>query len=172
MPKIEQKEAIVREIKSKLENASSIVIVDARGLTVAQDTDLRRKFRAEGVEYKVYKNSMVRFAVKDTKFSELTDYLAGPSAFAISYSDPVAGARLISKELKDKKALQFKAGFVEGTVYDAAGIHAVADIPSRETLIARLLGSFKSPSAAFARVIKAIAEKDSPAEAASEAESA
>jgi large subunit ribosomal protein L10 len=160
MPKIEQKQVLVDEIKAKLAKAASVVMVDARGLTVAQDTDLRKKLRQAGVDYKVYKNTMVWFAIQGTAFAGLDKFLAGPSAFAFSYDDPMTAARLISKELKDKKALEFKAGFIENTVYDAAGIQAVAEIPSREVLLARLLGSFKSPMASFARVVQAVADKE------------
>ncbi len=159
MPKVEQKQVIVNEIKEKLANAVSVVLVDSRGLTVEQDTQLRKRFREAGVEYKVYKNTMMNFAVKDTPFEGLKDYFAGPSAIAISYSEATTAARIISKSTKDFKALEFKAGVVENVVYDAQGMQAVADIPSREELISKLLGSFKSPMASFARVINAVAEK-------------
>lgn len=159
MPKVEQKQVIVNEIKEKLDKAVSVVLVDARGLTVEQDTQLRKKFREAGVDYKVYKNTMMNFAVKDTPFEGLKDYFEGPSAMAISYGEATAAARIISKSTKDFKALEFKAGVIEDVVYDAKGMQAVADIPSREELLSKLLGSFKSPMASFARVINAIAEQ-------------
>lgn len=161
LPKIEQKQVIVNEIKAKLENAASVVLVDGRGLTVAQDTDLRRKLREAGVEYKVYKNSMLELAFKDTPFEELTGHLAGPTTMAVSYGDATAAARAISKELKNLAKLSFKAGVVENVLYDDKGMKAVADIPSRDELLAKLLGSFKSPLASFARVMGKIAEKNS-----------
>ena len=158
MPKIEQKQVVIEEIKEKLGRAVSVVLVDARGVTVEQDTALRKKFRAAGVDYKVYKNSMLDFAIKDTQFSELESYLAGPTAVAIAYEDATAGAAIIAKELKDVKALEFKAGVVEGVTYDAKGIEAIANIPSKEELLSKLLGSFKSPMSSFARVIDQIAQ--------------
>ena len=161
MPKIEAKQVIINEITEKLSKASSVVLVDSRGLTVGQDTGLRKKLRAAGVDYKVYKNSMVNFAIKGTPFEGLEPYLAGPSAVAISYDEPVAAARIINKELKALPKLQFKAGVLDNVVYDATGMKVVAGIPSREELLSKLLGSFKSPMASFARVINAIAETKS-----------
>lgn len=163
MANVEQKQVVVNEIKEKLEKASSAVLVDARGLTVEQDTSLRKQLREAGVDYKVYKNTMMNFAVEGTQFEGLKEYFAGPSAIAICYEDPTVAAGIINKFKKDAKALEFKAGVIEGTCYDAAGMAAVADIPSREVLLSKLLGSFKSPMGSFARVIKAIAEKDGEA---------
>ena len=160
MAKVEQKKVIVDEIKQKLEKASSVVVVNARGLTVEQDTALRKSLREAGVDYKVYKNTMVRFAIKDTQFEGLEPYLEGPSTFAFSYEDATAAAAILSKTAKDIKVLEFKAGVVEGITYDAEGMKAIAEIPSREVLLSKLLGSFKSPISSFARVIKQIAEKD------------
>ena len=162
MPKestIAAKQAIIDEIRSKLNKAQSLVIVNARGLTVEQDTALRRKLREAGVDYKVYKNTMVEFAIKGTGYEGIDKFLSGPGTFAFSYEDPMTAARVLSKEVKAIPALEFKAGVVGGIVYDEKGIQAIADIPSREELLSRLLGSFKSPVASFARVIKAIAEK-------------
>jgi large subunit ribosomal protein L10 len=160
LAKIEQKQVVVSEIKEKLEKATSAVLVDARGLTVEQDTALRKQLRDAGVDYKVYKNTMMNFAVKDTQFEGLKDYFEGPSAIAICYEDPTVAAGIISKFKKDAKNLEFKAGVIEGVCYDAKGMAAVAEIPSREVLLSKLLGSFQSPMATFARVIKAIADKD------------
>jgi len=159
MPKVEIKQVVVQEIAGKLENAASIVLVDSRGLTVAQDTQLRKSLRTAGVDYKVYKNTMVTLAVQGTKFEGITPYLKGPSAIAISYDDATAAARVISKELKAIPKLQFKGGVVEEVVYDEAGIKAIADIPPRDELLSKLFGSFKSPLSSFARVINAIAEE-------------
>lgn len=159
MPKTEQKQVLINQIKEKFDRAESVVLVDARGVTVEQDTALRKKFRDAGVEYKVYKNSMMNFAAKGTKFEGLSEYFAGPSAVAISYTDATLAASIIAKELKDIPNLEFKAGVVEGIVYDAEGIKAIATIPSREELLSKLLGSFKSPMSSFARVINAVAEQ-------------
>ena len=159
MPKIEQKQVVINEIKDKVSRAKSIIIVDARGLSVESDTTLRKKLREAGVDYKVYKNTMVNFALEDSEFAPLQQYLAGPSAFAFSYEDPMLAAKVISKELKGMPALEFKAGFLASTLYDAEGVKAIANIPPREELLSRLLGSFKSPMSSFARVINQIAEK-------------
>lgn len=159
MAKVEQKQVVVNEIKEKLEKASSAVLVDARGLTVSQETALRKQLREAGVDYKVYKNTMMKFAVEGTQFEGLKDYFAGPSALAVCYDDPTAAASIINKFRKGAKALEFKAGVIEGNCYDAKGMAAIADIPSREVLISKLLGSFKSPMSSFARVIQAIADK-------------
>ena len=173
MPKVAEKQVVINEIKEKLERASSIVLVNSRGLTVEQDTVLRKKLREAGVDYKVYKNTMIDFAVQGTSFESIKDDLAGPSALAVSYDDATAAARVINAELKGMPALEFKAGVIENTYYDAKGVAAVAAIPPRDELIAKLLGSFKSPLSSFARVINAIAEeKDNgnpaPAEAVAE----
>ncbi|MCL2236163.1 MAG: 50S ribosomal protein L10, partial [Defluviitaleaceae bacterium] len=158
MPKNAKKEAVVSEIKDKLGRASSVVLINARGLTVEQDTILRKKLREAGVDYKVYKNTMVRFAVEGTDFAEIAPHLTGPTTLAVSYDDPTAAARVINKELKAMPVLEFKAGIIESTLYDAKGVAEIASIPGREELLAKLLGSFKSPMASFARVINAIAE--------------
>lgn len=164
MAKIEQKQVVVNEIKEKLEKAASVVMVDARGLTVDQDTVLRKQLREAGVDYKVYKNTMVHFAIQGTQFEGLDQYLSGPSAFAFSYGEATAAAAILNKVAKDAKALEFKAGVIEGVVYDAEGMKLVADIPSKEVLLSKLLGSFKSPMSSLARVIDQIAKKDAAAE--------
>lgn len=163
MAKIEQKQVVVNEIKEKLDKAASVVIVDARGLTVEQDTVLRKKLREAGVDYKVYKNTMVHFAIQGTQYEGLDEYLAGPSTFAFSYEDATTAASILNSVAKDVKALEFKAGVVEGVLYDAAGMKLIADIPSRDVLLSKLLGSFKSPMSSFARVIDQIAKKDETA---------
>ena len=168
MAKVAEKQVIVNEIKEKLDRATSVVMVDARGLTVEQDTILRKKLREAGVDYKVYKNTMVRFAVQGTQFESLQAFLEGPSAFAFSYEDPTTAASILNAQQKDMKALEFKAGVVEGTLYDAAGMKAVADIPSREVLLSKLLGSFKSPMSSFARVVSEIAKSKGGEEPAAE----
>ncbi|MDD3394651.1 MAG: 50S ribosomal protein L10 [Anaerotignum sp.] len=164
MAKIEQKQVIVNEIKEKMEKAASVVMVDARGLTVEQDTVLRKQLREAGVDYKVYKNTMVHFAIQGTQFEGLEEYLSGPSAFAFSYEDATTAAAVLNKAAKDAKNLEFKAGVIEGVVYNAEGMKLVAEIPSKEVLLSKLLGSFKSPMSSFARVIDQIAKKDAAAE--------
>ena len=166
MAKIELKQPVVAEISEGIKDAKSVVLVDYRGLTVEQDTELRRQLRAAGVSYKVYKNTMMNFAFKGTDFEGLAPYLEGPSAMAYSSTDATAPARVLAEFAKKANKLEIKAGVVEGRVYDAAGMAKIADIPSREVLLGRLLGSMQSPVANLARVLNQIAEKDSaPAEA-------
>lgn len=165
MAKVEKKQVVVNEIKEKLEKAASVVMVDSRGLTVDQDTVLRRKLREAGVDYKVYKNTMINFAVQGTQFEGLGKFLSGPTAVAFSYDDATTAASILNAQAKDMKALEFKAGVVESVVYDAEGMKLVAEIPSREVLLSKLLGSFKSPMSSFARVIQAIADKEPEAAA-------
>ena len=159
MAKVELKQPIVAEISENIKGAQSVVLVDYRGLTVEQDTRLRKELREAGIVYKVYKNTMMNFAFKGTEFEALSEYLEGPSAVAISTTDATAPARIICKFAKEAKALEVKGGVVEGTAYDAKGITAIAEIPSREELLSRLLGSMQSPVTNFARVMKQLAEK-------------
>ncbi len=159
MAKVELKQPIVQAIVNDVEGAQSIVLVDYRGLTVAQDTALRKELREAGVVYKVCKNTMMKRAFEGTDFAQLDEYLEGPSAIAISKDDATAPARILAKFAKDAKALELKAGVVEGMKYDAAALAELAKIPSREELISRLLGSMQSPITNLARVLNQIAEK-------------
>lgn len=165
MPKVEQKQVVVNEIKEKITKATSVVLLDSRGLTVGQDTALRKKLREAGVDYKVYKNSMVNFAVEGTVFEGLKDFLSGPTAVAICYEDPTAASRIINNEAGQLKNISFKAGVIDGVLYDTEGMKAVAGIPPRNELLSKLLGSFQAPMATFARVIQAIADKEVGSEA-------
>ena len=160
MAKVELKQPIVAAIAEDIKDAQSIVLVDYRGLTVAQDTELRKQLREAGVIYKVCKNTMMKRAFEGTEFAGLDEFLEGPSAIAISKDDATAPARIICNFAKEADKLELKAGVVEGTVYDVAGLTELAQIPSREVLLSRLLGSMQSPITNFARVIKQIAEKD------------
>lgn len=164
MAKVELKQPVVAEISESIKEAQSVVLVDYRGLTVEQDTQLRKELREAGVVYKVYKNTMMNFAFKDTDYEALAPYLEGPSAIAIGTNDATAPARLISKFAKEAPALEVKAGVVEGILYDAKGMQAIASIPSREELLSKLLGSIQSPITNFARVVNQIAEKNGAAE--------
>jgi len=176
----EAKHVVVDEIKEKLSRSKSVVLVNARGLTVEQDTILRKSLRkAGGIDYKVYKNSMMTLAVEGTEFEGIKEYLAGPTTVAFSYEDATAAAGQINKLLKSMPVLEFKASSMDGNVYDAAKTRLIAEIPSKDVLLSRLLGSLKSPMASFARLINAIAEEggtkasDAPAtEAAVEAPAA
>lgn len=171
MAKIELKQPIVAEISELIKDAQSAVLVDYRGLTVEQDTKLRKEMREAGVTYKVYKNTYMNFAFKGTDFEALAPYLEGPSAIAVSKDDATAPARILGKYAKEIQALEIKGGVVEGTAYDANGISAIASIPSREVLLSKLLGSLQSPIANLARVLNQIAEQGG-AVAASAAEEA
>ena len=160
MAKVEVKKPIVDEIAELLNGAATAVVVDYRGLTVEQDTKLRKQLREAGVTYKVYKNTMVNFAVKGTDFEGLSAHLEGPTAIAVSKDDATAPARILYNFSKEAEALELKAGVVEGTYYDTEGIKVIATIPSRDELLAKFLGSIQSPITNFARVIKQIAEKN------------
>lgn len=159
MAKVELKQPIVQAIAEEVKDAQSVVLVDYRGMTVAQDTALRKKFREDGISYKVYKNTMMKRAFEGTAFEGLADYLEGPSAVAISKEDATAPARVLSEFMKTVPALEWKAGVVEGEVYDAAALAELAKIPARDVLISKLLGSLQSPITNFARVLNQIAEQ-------------
>ena len=158
MAKVELKQPVVEETKELLDGAASAVLVEYRGITVEDDTKLRKEFREAGITYKVYKNTMIRFAVQGTEFEPLTADLEGPTAIAVSKDDATAPARIVAKYAKTIKPFELKSGVVEGTYYDKDGIQVIATIPSREELLSKLLGSIQSPIANFARVIKQIAE--------------
>ena len=160
MAKVELKQPIVDEIKASLEGAQGVVVVDYRGLTVEQDTQLRKQLREAGVVYKVYKNTLVKRAIAGTEFEPMAEVLEGPNAIAFCKTDATAPARILANFAKTANALELKCGVVEGTFYDAAGIATIATIPSREELLSKLLGSIQSPITNFARVIKQIAEKN------------
>ena len=171
MAKVELKKPIVDEIKAQLDGAKSMVVVDYRGISVADVTELRKQCREAGVVYKVYKNTMVKRAVEGTEFEGVVKDLEGTNAFAISKDDATAPARILCKFAKNAKALELKAGVVEGTLYDTDALNELAKIPSRDELLSKLLGSLQSPITNFARVIKQIAEQGgeaAPAEAAEE----
>lgn len=159
MAKIEIKKPIVEEISASIKDAQSVVLVDYRGLTVAQDTELRKQLREAGVTYKVYKNTMMNFAFKGTDFEALAPFLDGPNAVAISTTDATAPARVLAKFAATADKLEIKAGVVEGTLYDANGMKAISSIPSREELLSKLLGSIQSPVTNFARCMNQLAEK-------------
>lgn len=158
MAKVELKQPVVNEIKELLDGAETAVVVDYRGITVSQDTELRKKLREAGVSYKVYKNTMIRFAAKGTAFEALDPNLEGPTAIAVSKTDATAPARVLAEFAKTAPALEIKGGVVEGTYYDAKGMEQISSIPSREILLGKLLGSIQSPITNFARVLKQIAD--------------
>ena len=163
MAKIELKQPVVEEIKAVLDGAKGAVLVDSRGLTVAQDTELRKSLREAGVSYKVYKNTMIKLAIQGTEFESLGALLEGPTALATSKSEATLPASALSKFAKTNEKLELKGGVVEGEFYDAKGIQIIATIPSREVLLSKFLGSIQSPIANFARVINQVAEKQQEA---------
>ena len=160
MAKIELKQPIVDEIKAHVDGAQTAVILNYSGVTVEQDTKLRKAMREAGITYKVYKNTLMKRAFVGTEFEALNESLEGPNAIAISKEDATAPARLVAKFAKEIPNLEMVAGVVEGQFYDAKGMQAISQIPGREELIGRLLGSMQSPIANFARVLNQIAEKN------------
>ncbi len=163
------KQEAVANLAAKMKNASAGVIVKYEGITVEDDTKLRAALRAAGVQYSVLKNSITGRACDEVGYSALKEHLVGMTAVAISENDPVAAAKIM-KEYADKvESFEIRAGFVDGQVLDAEGVNALAAIPSREVLIAKMLGSMMSPLYSFARALQAIIDKDGSAEAPAEA---
>ena len=163
MAKVELKQPVVQEISGLLSDATAAVLVDYLGITVENDTKLRKELRDNGVTYRVYKNTLLKLAMKDTAFAAMADDLKGPTAIAVTNGDATAPARVIATFDKKGEMVKLKAGVVDGTYYDAKGINAVALIPGRDVLLSRLFGSMKSPIGNFARVIKQVAEKKAEA---------
>ena len=153
-----QKQIIIDEIKGKLENAQAAVVVDYQGITVAQADAMRKKLREANVDYTVYKNTLVKRAIEGTEFAGLAEVLEGPSAIAISKEDATAPARVLNEVIKEYKKMEFKAGVVEGNFCNKDEIQAVADIPSRDVLIAKFMGSIQSPVSKAVRTFQAIAD--------------
>lgn len=158
MAKVELKQPIVEEIANSIKDAQSVVLVNYSGLTVEQDTILRKELRESGVQYKVYKNTMMHRAFEGTPCESLVEHLHGTNALAISDTDATAPARILAKYAKQYPKLELIAGVVEGSYNDQAGIQALASIPSREELLGKLLGSIQSPITNLARVLNQIAE--------------
>ena len=155
----QQKQVIIDEIKAKLENAQSAVVIDYMGITVEQADAMRKKLREANVDYTVYKNTLMKRAIEGTAYAPLADVLDGPSAIAISAEDATAPARVLNEIIKDFKKMEFKAGVVEDEFYDKAGIEQIAEIPSREVLIAKFMGSIQSPVSKFVRTLQEIADE-------------
>lgn len=156
----QEKQVIIDEIKDKLERAEAAVVIDYMGITVAEADAMRKQLREADVDYTVYKNTLAKRAIEGTKYEGLADALAGPSAIAISYDDATAPARVLNKVIEEYKKMEFKAGVIEGEMYDAEGLKALAKVPSRDELIAKFMGSIQSPISNFARVLNQIAEKN------------
>ncbi len=156
---IEMKKAVVAEIKEKMVAAKSIVLIDYRGLTVAEVTELRNQCRKAGVEYAVLKNTMVNLAAKEAGIEGLEGFLKGPTAVAFGMEDAVAPAKVLTEFIKKTKKTEVKCGLLDGQILDAAGVEALAAIPSREVLIAKIMGSMMSAVSKFVYVVEAIRKK-------------
>ena len=155
---LEQKKQVVAQLVETLKSAQAGVLVDYRGITVEQDTQLRAKLREAGVEYKVVKNTLTRFAAKEVGFEALDEQLNGPTALAISTTDAVAPAEVISDFAKEVEALQIKAGFVDGKVISLDEVKTLASTPSREVLIAKIMGSLNAPISKLVRTLQALVD--------------
>jgi large subunit ribosomal protein L10 len=171
---LKQKQAVIDEIRDKFDKSSSTVVIDYMGVTVAEANAMRTKLREAEVDYKVYKNTLVNRAIDGTEYEQIKETLAGPSAFAFGFEDATAPARVLNGVMKEYKKMAFKAGIIDGVFYDAAGMAQIAEIPPRNDLIAKFLGSIQNPVGSFVRVLAAIADKDEDADApaAEEAEAA
>lgn len=156
---IENKQSQVQEITEKFQSAASVVVVDYRGLNVAQVTELRKQLREAGVEFKVYKNTLTRRAAEAAGLEGINDVLVGPNAIAFSNEDVVAPAKIINEFAKKNEALEIKAGIIEGTISSVEDVKALAELPSREGLLSMLLSVLQAPVRNFALATKAVAEQ-------------
>ena len=159
MAKVEPRKPVVDESYNSIKDAAAVVLVNYKGINVEQDTQMRKELREAGVVYKVYKNTMMNFAFKGTPCEELCQHLEGTNALAVCAEDATAPARILAKYAKTVPTLELVAGVVEDTYYDKTGMEALSQIPSREELLGKLLGSIQSPITNFARVLNQIAEQ-------------
>mgnify|MGYP004503827957 FL=1 len=178
---LEQKKKVVADLVGSIKAAQAGVLVDYRGITVEQDTKLRKQLREAGVEYKVVKNTLTRFAANELGFQELDEQLNGPTALAISDTDPVAPAKIISDFAKEAETISIKAGFLDGKVISLDEIKQLASTPSRDVLIAKIMGSLNAPVSKLVRTLQALVDNgvepadikvDAPAAAEAPAEEA
>ena len=165
MAKVELKQPIVAAIAEDVKDAQSVVLVDYRGLTVEQDTELRKQLREAGIIYKVCKNTMMKRAFEGTEFEGLAQYLEGPSAMAVSKDDATAAARILCKFAETHDNFKVKSGILDGKVVDVATIDSLAKLPTKEVLLATVCNAFQAPIAAFARAVQAIVDKNGEAAA-------
>ena len=152
---LQQKIDLVNEIKEKIENSQSIVFVDNKGMTVEQVTELRKQLRENGVDYKVYKNTMLKRAFDALGYEDVKEHLVGPSAVAFGLEDAVQPAKILVDFAKDNDRIEIKAGFLDGKAVDVAAVETLAKLPSREVLIAQLLGGLNAPIQGLATVLSA-----------------
>ncbi|ACK96520.1 50S ribosomal protein L10 [Bacillus thuringiensis] len=156
---IETKQQVVTEIADKLRASKSTIVVDYRGLTVSEATELRKQLREAGVEFKVYKNSLTRRAAESAEMAELNEFLTGPNAIAFSNEDVVAPAKVLNDFAKNHEALEIKAGVIEGKLVTLDEVKAIATLPSREGLLSMLLSVLQAPIRNLALATKAVAEQ-------------
>lgn len=152
---LQQKQQLVAELSEKLKNSVAGVIVDYKGITVEDDTKLRKELREAGVDYFVVKNTMLRFAVDNAELSGLKDVLEGTTAIAVSNEDPVAAAKILVNYAKDSETFNIKSGYVDGKILSVSEIEDLAKLPSKEVLIAKVLGGLNAPISGFANVLNA-----------------
>ena len=153
----ENKQQVVSELHDKLSRAKAVFLADFRGMDVVKATNLRNELRKASVEYKVVKNTLLDLASRETDKEQLSPHFAGPTAIALSYDDPVSAAKVLSRFAKEQQAtFKLKAGILSGKVIDVADIQALADLPSREVLLAKLLGTMQAPTANFVGVLAAV----------------
>ncbi len=153
------KEAKVAEIREKLEKAQGVVLSQYQGLTVEDDTLLRKTLREAGVEYKVYKNTLVTLAARELGIEGIVAHLQGPISIAFGYEEPTVAARVLNEFAKTHKKLELKAAIIQGEIFDGAQVNELASIPPRDVLIAKLLGSFKAPLSNLAYLLNSIKEQ-------------
>lgn len=159
MANVEEKAPVVQAIREKIEASQSLVLADYRGLDVAEVTELRVKLREAGVEFKVLKNTLTKRAAAEVGLEGLNPYLEGPTAIAFGMSDAVAPAKVLSEFAKTHKDLEIKAGVIDGKVIDMAGVKALADLPSKEVLLAQVLGGMQTPMYGFAGSLAGVLRK-------------
>ncbi|RVU53974.1 50S ribosomal protein L10 [Anaerosphaera multitolerans] len=151
--KLQMKTQLVEEIKEKIQSAQSIVLVNYRGLDVAEVTELRSQYREANVDYKVYKNTMMRRAFEELGYDDISEFLKGPSAVAFSMEDAVAAAKITSKFAEEHEELEIKSGIVDGKIITKEEIQDLAKLPAREVLIAQVLGGLNAPLQGFVNVL-------------------
>ncbi len=160
---LEQKQQIVKELRETIGSSVAGVIVDYKGINVADDTILRKELREAGIDYRVVKNTLLGRAIEGTELEGIKNVLEGTTAIAISKEDHVAAARILNKFAEAHENFNIKAGYLEGKEIDLDTIKSLAKLPSREVLLATVLGAFQAPIAAFARAVQAIVDKDGEA---------
>ncbi|MBW3111348.1 MULTISPECIES: 50S ribosomal protein L10 [Bacillaceae] len=156
---LDQKKHIVGEISDKLKNSVSTIVVDYRGLDVSEVTELRKQLREAGIDFKVYKNTMVRRAAEEAGLEGLNEFLTGPNAIAFSTEEVVAPAKILNSFAKEHEALEIKAGVIEGTITSVEDVKAIAELPNREGLLSMLLSVLQAPMRNFALATKAVADQ-------------